>query len=77
MAITPNTYKNGGVGVSKALTAICAIIKAFGPKLNAFIDGLVTSGHLSAADAATAKAFLSSATALCDIFKAIAEQQGA
>lgn len=65
-----NTLKTGLAGVTIAIKRICTIVKRFGPSLTAAINAAAASGKITTAQAAQAEAFISSAVAACDIFRA-------
>lgn len=70
------TGKSGADAIFAALHHICRVLAKYEDKLLAVIDLAVSAGVITAAQATTAKAFVSSATAVCAIFKLIAGFSG-
>jgi hypothetical protein len=70
------TGKTGADAVAKALKHICRVLVAYRTKLEAVIDAAVASNAITAAQADTAKAFIASADAACQIFILIADYSG-
>lgn len=68
--------RSGADAVFKALKRICIVITAYGPKLNVAIDLAAAADLISAGEATTAKAFISSAATVCDIFNTVARNSG-
>jgi hypothetical protein len=70
------TGKTGADAVAKALKHICRILVAYRTKLEAVIDAAVANNAITSAQADTAKAFIASADAACQIFILVADYSG-
>jgi len=70
------TGKTGADAIAKALKHICRILVAYRTKLEAVIDAAQASNAITAAQADTAKAFVASADAACQVFILVAEYSG-
>lgn len=66
------TGKTGADAVFVALSHICRVLARYETKLNAVIDAAAGAGSITAGQATTAHAFVSSAATVCDIFRAVA-----
>jgi hypothetical protein len=65
-----NATRTGLATVTFALKRICEVVRKFGPSLNAALDVAVTAGHITSTQRDSAVAFITSAQAACDIFRA-------
>jgi hypothetical protein len=68
--VPTNSKRTGLATVTFAIKRICVVVRKFGPSLTAAIDLAVTEGKITSGQAATAQAFIISAVAACDIFRA-------
>lgn len=70
------TGKTGADAVAKALKHICRVLVAYRHKLEQVIDDAAAFGTITETQATTAKAFIASADAACQIFILVAEYSG-
>ena len=68
--------RSGADAVYKALHRICQVLQAYGPKLNVAIDLTETAGLITSSQAITARSFVGTAGAVCDIFLIISKNSG-
>ena len=72
----PFIGKSGSDAIFKALDIVCRQIKKFGPKINAAVAQAQTDGVITPTQASAAVAFISTAQAVCDVFRAVAGNSG-
>lgn len=70
------TGKTGADAVSKALKHICRVLVAYRNKLESVIDQAEAATVITAAQADTARAFVATADAACQVFILIADFSG-
>ena len=70
------TGKTGADAIAKALKHICRVLVAYRTKLEAVIDLAESTATISAGQADTARAFVASADAACQVFILIADFSG-
>lgn len=68
--------RSGADAVFKALDRICIVVRRYGPKLNIAIDLAETASLITASEAITARAFVATASATCNIFRVVADNSG-
>lgn len=61
--------KTGIAAVTKAIERICIVVRRYGPKLQSVINAGVSSGVITASEAATALSFINLAVTACTIFQ--------
>lgn len=70
------TGKTGADAIAKSLKHICRVLVAYRTKLEAVINAAQAANAITAEQAATARAFVASADAACQVFILIAGYSG-
>jgi len=70
------TGKTGADAIAKSLKHICRVLVAYRTKLEAVIEAAESFGTITGAQADTARAFVASADAACQVFILIAQYSG-